>query len=438
MTSTRAEALSSSLPTLYAEGENVRGFAGTWGTVLDGYDEATAAVQRAHWFDATPDLAEAAALAGLLDIGVEEFHADLREYRAWVHALVDGAVAAGLVTREAIRVVVDRYGSGFQSATAIDMFGPLRAWPTPEEARDRRLPELRENPVETRFLRLPETGGWEPLSRLVVTNGGLDPAPWTVVLTGTEPGGEYAPLLANRTTGHTIVWRGAIGVGQRLVIGPAAEDRTRLRATLEGVDVSDRLDVYPHLRAPGPDDSHAADRLGAKDPALPAALLARGDNEMWFLPLAHFDTPGLSRFLLALADDALRTGRFDQTLYDESLFAQPPGVAACVAWAETAPASVELALPGQALLTLPDDTPQGLAARERLAVGLASALDRCVAAGVATSVVLACHHDAQPSDDRLVMTMPVTHREVGPAGGDRVVSSEGAFSVTAFDDSTLA
>jgi len=435
---TRVEAVTASLPTLYAEGEHVRGFAGTWGTVLDGYDEATAIVQRAHWFDATPDLAEAAALAGLLDIAVEDFHADLREYRAWVHALVDGAVAVGLVTREAIRVVVDRYGSGFQDAAGIDMFGALRAWPTPEEAGDGRLPELRENPWETRFLRLPETGGWEPLARLTVTNGGLDPAPSAVVLTGTEQGGEYAPLLANRTTGHTIVWRGAIRVGQRLVIAPAAEDRTRLRATLEGVDVSDRLDVYPHLRAAAPDDAYAADRLGAKDPALPAAFLAPGDNEMWFLPLAHFDTPGLSRFLLALADDALRTGRFDQTLYDESLFAQPPRVAASVAWVEAVPASIELVLPGQALLTLPVDTEEGFAARERLAVGLGSALDRCAAAGVATAVVLARHHDAQPSADRLVMTMPATYREVGPVGGDRLVNSEGTFSVTAFDDSTLA
>jgi hypothetical protein len=435
---TRMAALTASLPTLYAEGETVGGFTGTWGAVLDGYDEATAAVQRAHWFDATPDLAEAAALAGLLDIGVEEFHADLREYRAWVHALVDGAVSAGLVTREGIRVVVDRYGSGFQAATAIDMFGPLRAWPTPEEAGERRLPELRENPLETRFLRLPETGGWEPLARLTVTNGGLDPAPWAAVLTGTEVGGEYAPLLANRTTGHTIVWRGAIGVGQRLVIAPAAEDRTRLRAILEGVDVSDRLDVYPHLRAPAPGDSYAADRLGTKDPALPSALLARGDNEMWFLPLAHFDTPGLSRFLLALADDALRTGRFDQTLYDESLFAQPPRVAACVAWVEAVPASIELVLPGQALLTVPGDVEDGLAARERLAVGLGSALDRCAAAGVATAVRLAHHHDAQPSADRLVMTMPATFRDLGSSGGDRLVSSEGTFTVTTFDDSTLA
>ena len=46
---TRVAALTASLPTLYAEGENIGGFAGTWGAVLDGYDEATAAAQRAHW-----------------------------------------------------------------------------------------------------------------------------------------------------------------------------------------------------------------------------------------------------------------------------------------------------------------------------------------------------------------------------------------------------
>ncbi|MCR6647738.1 MAG: hypothetical protein NVV70_06205 [Cellulomonas sp.] len=64
----RTDAVLEHLPTLYREGEVIGSFAGTWGVQLDGLDEAGVSVQRAHWFDSTPDLDEAVALAALLDI----------------------------------------------------------------------------------------------------------------------------------------------------------------------------------------------------------------------------------------------------------------------------------------------------------------------------------------------------------------------------------
>ena len=134
-----------------------------------------------------------------------------------------------------------------------------------------------------------------------VVNAGIDPAPWAVVLTGLAGGPEFAPLIANRTTGHALVFRGAIGVGSRLTIAPSAADPTALHADLDGHDVTDRLDSYLDL-VPGPDGP------GTRGAADPVPTLALGSNELWFLPLAHYDTPGLGRFLFALADDALPRG----------------------------------------------------------------------------------------------------------------------------------
>ena len=363
----RHDALTAHLPHLYREGDLLSGLTAVWATQLDMLDEASLTVQRAHWFDVTPDDGEAEALAAILGIEREEFHADLREFRAWVHALRDGVLRAGSVTREALRILVESYTGGFQSATGISLVPPITKWAAPAPGLVASAAVLRENPPLLRSARLPATGGIEPLARLHVTNGGIDPAPWAVVLTGTQGGDEFAPFLANRSTGDALVFRGRIGLGQVLLIAPRGDDRTRLYAELDGVDVTDRLDTYPHLVATtaGP---------GQRSVQPQALHLTRGNNEFWFLPLAHYDTPGLDRYLLALAGDALRTGRFDQTAFDASLFAQPPEVSATLLWVEAMPAAFEVQLPAWALTVRTGGTDAGLAARERLMTGLGAAV----------------------------------------------------------------
>lgn len=422
----RADALASHLPALYREGPLVHALNQLWGVQLDALDEVSVVVQRGHWFDSTPDFDEAAALGGLLDIVPEEFHADIDEYRAWVHALADSRLHAGAVTREALRILVDTYTQGFQRAADIDLVAPVASWA--REPGERAA--LVENPHRVRSVRLPATGGWQPLAQLRVTNAGIDPAPWAAVLTGVPGGPEYAPLIANRTTGHAIVFRGAIGVGARLTIAPSAAHRGELRADLDGHDVTDGLDSYPAL-VPGP---HGP---GSASDGNPAATLALGDNELWFLPLAHYDTPGLDRFLLALADVALRSGRFDETTYDHSLFAQRPAVSAWFAWVEHEPASFEIHLPAHTLRTAPGAGAAGIAARERLEAGLDAAVDRTAGVGIATEVVMSRHAERQPSHDRLAAVFPRTYREAGPTGADELVDAGGLFDVTRFDNSVV-
>ncbi len=423
----RAASLAGHLPPLYRDGELVDGFNQLWGVQLDMLDEASFVVQRSHWFDSTPDFDEAAALAALLDIAPEEFHADIDEFRAWVHAVTNARLQAGAVTREALRILVDTYAQGFQRAANIDLVASIAAW---VDEPDGERAALVENPHRFRSARLPVQGGWEPLARMSVVNAGIDPAPWAVVLTGLAGGPEFAPLIANRTTGHALVFRGALAVGSRLTIAPSAADPTALHADLDGHDVTDRLDSYLDL-VPGPDGP------GTRDAADPVPTLALGSNELWFLPLAHYDTPGLDRFLFALADDALRVGRFDDTLFDHSLFALQPEMSAWIAWVEHEPASFEIHLPAQRLRTPPGGTEAGVAARERLERGLDAAVDRLAGVGIATDVIMSRHGERQPSAARLTAIFPRTYHETGPTGADRLAEAGGLFDVTDFDDSVL-
>lgn len=421
----RGDAVLEHLPTLYREGEVVGAFAGTWGVQLDGLDEAGVSVQRAHWFDSTPDLDEAVALAALLDIGPEPFHAGLGEFRAWVHALVRARLQLGAVTREALRVLVADYAAGFQRAAGIETVAPVEAWAT-----DAAGPQLLDNPTRLRGARLPAAGGWEPLAHLEVHNGGIDPAPWAVVLRGVGGAPEHSPLVVNRTTGHAVLFRGSLALGQRLTVAPSAADRTLLHADLDGHDVTDRLTVWTDL-VPGTGGP------GEPAPTPAAGTLARGLNTLWFLPLATYDSPGLGRYLLAMADDTLAQGRFDTTAFDRSLFAQPAEMAARVAWVEAQPATLEIRLPAHALVAAPGSTEDGVLARGRLEAGLDAAVDRTAGAGVGTDVVLRGLADRQPGEARLVGIWPRTFRSAGPTGADSLPDSGASFDVTDFDSSVL-
>lgn len=424
----RAGALAEHLPTLYREGPLLNGLLGDVGVQLDLLDEAAQRVQRARWFDTTLRLDEAADLAAVLDVAPEVFHADLDEFRAWVHSLRDARLRAGAVTREAIRIFVDGYTRGFQAAAEIDLVPPVPAFA--REAGTEQV-ALVENPGRLRHARLPEVGGLEPLARVEVENRGIDPSAPAVVITSLgSVGGEFAPLLANLTTGEAVVWLGHVPPGRRLTIAASPTEPARLAARLEGADVSDRLRVVPDLRvgAGGP---------GVYAPDRPVPRLATGVNELWFLPLAHYDTPGLDRALLAMADLLLHQGRWDVTRFDQSLFFLPAAATVQVAWIEEVPAAFEVDLPAHTLESRAGRLAEALEARGRLEVGLGEGVGRLAAAGVDGRVRLSARSERQPSLDRLAAVFPMTIREVGSSGGDRLAEAGGLFDVTSFDDSTM-
>ena len=237
-------------------------------------------------------------------------------------------------------------------------------------------------------------------------------------------------MVANLTTGQAIVWLGHVPAGQRLTIAPSAADPKQLAAAIEGVDVSDRLRVVPDLRT-------GTEGPGVYAPDRPVPKLAVGVNDMWFLPLAHYDAPGLDRVLLAMATLLFQQGRWDETQFDRSLFFLPAAGTLQIAWVERVPATFTVDLPAHTMRSTVGGFAEAMAAKERLAAGLGDGIEKLAAAGVAGDVRLAARGERQPSADRLVAVFPLRLRDYGSTGGDRLVNYSGTFGVTEFDGSTL-
>jgi len=420
------------LPHLYRDGELLRGVMGAPALQVEILDELLLQVQRAHWFDTTLELDEAAGLAAVLDIAPEPWQV-LDTFRGWVRALRDSMLREGAVTRRALQVFVAEYAEAFQQATGVQAVPPPQVLADPDRWADAPSPvqpALVENPRRRVFFS-PAGPNLEPLSQVTVEQRGIDPVTPTLLLVGTARAGagESCPLLVNVTTGEALVYAGTIGPGQRLLITPDAGGGAH--AALEGDDVTAQLRSLSGV-VPGTPWSAAAET------APPRALTLRpGKNLLWFLPLARFDVPGLDRALLALPDLALAEGRWDATSFDGSLFYEEPALLLRAGWREAVPASFEIQLPAQLLLDRSGQPADALAARAQLGDALDQAVGKLRAAGVGSAVVLRPFVEAQGQRDRLTAVLPKTFAERGPSGADRIPDAGGLFEVTSFNDSTF-
>lgn len=419
---TRAADIAKRLPFLYQDGTEVRRLLATFGLQLSMGEEAMREVQRAHFFDRALDLDEAAALAALIYIEPEEWQG-VREYRAYVHGLRDAILQAGAVTRRGIGLFTRRYVTGFQQAQSARIVArPSELVESPDQQRL----ALVENPLVPRYHAEPQ--GLEPLARMVLDNKGLDPTNAALVITALAEGGPvYAPALANITTGQALIWRGVVPPGQRLWIEPAPGGG--VQALLEGVDRTADLVGVESLE-PGDADSLVT------QPPRPLEL-QRGANDLWFQPLAHYDVPGLDAVLLALADLTLKLGRWDETGFDRSLFYMDPVGRIQFAWAETAPATMQLAVPTGQIAHPADGIEPAVEAVTLLQDGLTRGLDRLAAAGIRTSVTLNRNRERQGSRDRLTMVLPMRLREGGSMGADKMPDGDGRFGVSDFNESVF-
>jgi hypothetical protein len=420
-----ADTMAARLPLLYRDGELVRQLLALPGLALEIFDEDAAEVRRAHLFDAALEREEAARLAAVLDIAPEPWQ-DLGEFRAWVHALRDALVGEGAVTVPAMHRLVGELVGGFASATGVEAVPPLDTW---SEEPSPRAWALIENPEVFRFQRVPAAGALVPLSQFEIENRGLDESAAGLLIVGAGASGEYVPVIVNVTTGDALVFRGHVPPGARLFI--RAQPDGLASARLETDDVTGQLYSVTGV-VPGQPWTPAAATKPAR--ALP---LARGKNHLWFLPVAHYDDPGLDRFLAALPDLLVEQGVFDRSALDRALFVQDPGAYLYAAWRETEPASFRIELPAPTLRSTPGALTAALAARDKLALALGQAVDRVRAAGVKASARLTPARDVQFQSDA-VRVMPILRfAETGPTGGDRLREGGGAFELTDFDDSTF-
>lgn len=438
------------LPTLYRDGELVSGTLGAPALQLEIFDEDILEVQRSHFFDATLEREEAARLAAILDIPLESWQS-LGEYRAWVHALRNARLLYGSVTIEAITQFVVEYGNGFQRA------GSMRTMPTlsrdeddwiwiPEIpgtgpvtgnparlAFDQGKPIFIENPPFRRFERIPSAGGVEPLYQFTVNQQGLDDSYGGFLLVGLPGDPECTPVVVNVTTGQALIYLDKITVGKRLWIRPTPDGG--VTADLEGDDVTGRLRSVSGL-VPG--SAWSANQVDLTPKAI---RMVRGENLMWFLPIAHYDSPGLDRYLLALADLLLKQGRYDETTFNHSLFYQSPAATLRMSWLETRPASFEVRLPAAAMLSprsLADQEgrrARALEDREQLLASLNSGVGKLRGVGIDSEVRMMPQSEVQHQRDRLVMVLPMTIREEGTMGADRLPDAGGSYDVTDYENS---
>jgi hypothetical protein len=428
----RIDTMANRLPQLYRDGELIRGsVSGRTGGVLgvpavqmEIVDEDGRDIQVAHWFDTARHLNEAAALAQLLDFVLDPWQT-LPLFRAWVHAMRSAMLTEGAVTVAGIQVFVEEYTRRFQAATQIGAVTRLGQW---SETPSTSLPAFIENPARRLYERVPGSGGTEPLYQFEIVNQGLDETHAAFLLTGLADGPEYVPLIANMTSGQALVFLAPVPPGARLWITPT--DDSGVRAMLESTDMSDKLYSVTSLTPGVPWGNSAVQRPGR------AITLKRGANSLWFFPLAHYDALGLDRFLLSLPDLLLQQGRYDGSSFDHTLFYQEPALIVRVSWVETQPARFEVALPAGALLSPRDHLDRALEDRDTLERSLNDGVNKLRACGVVSRVALQPFAEFQRQMDFLRAVLPMTHRENGPTGADRLPDAGGIFEVTSYEEST--
>jgi hypothetical protein len=415
-----ADAIAGRLPELYRDGEVVKGVIGSPALQVEILDEIMLQVQRAHWFDTTLELEEAAKLAAILDLSPEPWQ-DLALFQAWVASLRDSMLEFGAVTRAGLENFVVEYTGRFSLARSI------LAFPTPDFT-DPLL--FVENPQRVVLDKAAAQGspGVEPLQQFDFENHGLDPSELAFLMVGLPAAPECVPVIVNLTTGQALIYLGTIGVGQRLAIRP--DGKGGVQALLEHQDVSDKLRSLTGV-VPGTPWTSAQIDATARP-----LVLQRGINHCWFLPVAHLDVDGLDRFLLALPDLTRVEGRWDSATLDSALFYQEPAVLLRALWKETRPAAFEIRLPAGALLSVDGQLDDALQARAQLGSSLDEGVDRLRAAGVSSAVILEPFQEAQPSGERLAAVLPMQVRERGPSGADALPDSGGMYGTTYFDDST--
>lgn len=412
------------LPHLYRDGELLRQILALPAVQLEILDEDRIEVQRSHGFDAVLELEDAAKLAAILDFKPEPWQT-LPEFRAWVHTLRDAMLERGAVTKAALQEFVTDYVQLYQTAVKITSVPPLTEWRNTSSTRH---PGFVENPLQRREEKAPSIGGIEPLHQFQIEQRGLNETVAGFLLVGLPTAPESVPVIANLASGQALIFLGNIPPGTRLWLRPTAEGG--MQAILEGEDVSDRLRSISGLMPGTPWNPSQVEQ-----PAR-AITLKRGKNDLWFLPVAHFDTLGLDRFLLALADLLLAQGRYDQTQFDHALFYQEAAVMLHLTWLETQPASFEIHLPAGALLNRRNELAASLQERDRLEFSLNQAVQTLKAAGVEGKVILEPFREVQQQGDRLYSVLPPTFREIAPTGADRLPNAGGVFEVTSFEDST--
>jgi hypothetical protein len=300
------------------------------GNQLDAFDEDLDRVQRSHWIATAFDRIDLEKLGALFEIPALAWEPD-ELYRERLLATI-AARLEGAVSGESLMKVVGRLQGAADEALAL---APVLE----RGAKRRQLIEFPAMRLHSRALR-DRKGLVQPLDKIDLVNEGLLPTRLSGAVFGVRGGKTCVPTLINLTTGDVLCYLGRVPCGSMLKLGFTGSDPSwRATAELDGIDVSDRL-VSGSGYASGQNIP-----LQAEQPAKPITL-ARGRNQLWFLPLGIFDRPGFDSSVFSSPDPALTQGRWDASepavVFDQALFFQDPAAALDLWWDELRPARFDI------------------------------------------------------------------------------------------------
>lgn len=282
---------------------------------------------------------------------------------------------------------------------------------------------LVENPSRVRRSKqLRDRGGRvSQLFRWRENNGGLDPAPMILRITGV-PGGTANPVVANLTTRELIGYRGYLRRGEAVVIEGG-------KASISGRDVSDRLFSVTDFT------------LGTNQQLdfskHPSPSMTRGDNDLFFATLGIWDERAFDRVAFFPDDPDMHEAAFDSTTFDHAIFPLIPIAQLELQWVEHEPASFEVHLPRTVTIE-PKTLRQEFIASgltrppfDEIVDDLGATLPQLRAAGVRAELRLDGFPERQQHVDRFVPGWVVIEPESAPAGTNDRVGTGARFDETA-------
>jgi hypothetical protein len=402
------------------------------------YDEDMHRVQRAHWVETALDREELAGLGALFDIPMMPWEpAEL--YRARLKATV-AARLRGAVTRDVLEFVLIRILDGVSESLGVrymELSAELHFHTGPAERQDQ--PAFVEFPPAVRrsAALIARRGLLRSLGTFELNNQGVHPVRLQVIFRGLAGGPCLSPVLVNLTNGRVLAFAGNVLCGQELRI--TADRRDRITATLNDRDVVDRLYTGTGF-VPAAEFSP-----GVPDPTPESLWLERGVNTLWFFPLALYGRPSLGSGVLGMPSLDLHHGRFGGksetpfrgTLFDSSLFEQPPVASADLWWEEARPASFVFEIPAGVVLQSANGDTGPHEARLRLFSLLQHTVSLMRAAGVDGRVEPRALRDVQRQRDRAFL-VPVIVGQEQARMEDRLGGLSALFDANASEGSRFA
>lgn len=409
----RLDACLQRLPPIYNidPGSLLHQFMALFATTMAAYDEDMNRVQRSHWIDTAFDREDLIKLGALFDIPAASWEPD-HLYRARLKATI-AARLRGAVTRDVLEFVLVRIIDGAQQAMGTRYFElPANV----SAGRSVFSTGPTEEPMEPAFIEYPRkrrrsemlinaNGLLRSLGKFTLNNKGLHPVPVQGVVRGVTGRMTTVPVLVNLTNGQVLTYLGELPCGYELQLG--VDENGEFTANVNDKDVRDRVYTGEGF-VPGE----------AFTPILPDSeprplMLERGENQLWYFPLAMFDEKILDAGVYGMPAVDLQHGRYAErdneqngTLFDKSLFEQPYGVSLDLWWDEDIPARFIFEIPSGVVRRDARIDSDLDADRVRLFAVLQQTVSLLRAAGVDGRVEPRPLRDAQSMNDRVRILDP--------------------------------